>query len=88
LKCGIIDFVIKEAMKEFLKQAFSDGGQPSSSRLLTIPHSVAAIFVLVYATLKNHSVPDATICGGLGAFATVHYLVNKAGSAVQSFSKQ
>lgn len=70
----------------FVAQAFCDNGTPSSSRLLTIPHSVAAIFVLIYATIKNHAVPDATICAGLGTFATIHYLVNKTGSAVQSFS--
>ena len=82
-------------MREFLRragaftaQAFCDNGVPSSSRLLTIPHSMAAIFVLIYATMKNHQVPDATICGGLGAFATVHYFVNKAGSAAESFLKK
>jgi hypothetical protein len=67
-------------MLQFIKQAFSDNGSPSSSRLLTIPHSLAAIFVLVYATIKNHAVPDGTVCAGLGAFATAHYFVNKGAS--------
>jgi hypothetical protein len=64
-------------MRQFLRQAFCDGGVPSASRLLTIPQSLAAIFVLVYATVKNHAVPDGAICTGLGAFATAHYAINK-----------
>lgn len=67
-------------MKEFIKQAFSDNGSPSSSRLLTIPHSLAAIGVLIYATVKSHAVPDGTALAGLGAFATCHYAVNKISS--------
>jgi len=75
-------------MKEFIRQAFCDGGVPSSSRLLTIPHVITSIFVLVYVTIKNHAIPDATVLGGLGVFATIHYAVNKTGSAVESFSKK
>lgn len=72
----------------FVTQAFCDNGVPSSSRLLTIPHVIASIFVLVYVTIKNHVIPDATVLGGLGVFATVHYAVNKAGNAVEAFSKK
>ena len=82
---------MREALNKvgsYISKAFCDGGVPSSSRLLTIPHSIAAIFVLIYVTIKNHAAPDATVCGGLGVFATVHYMVNKTGSAVESFSKK
>jgi len=73
-------------VKDFVRQAFCDNGVPSSSRILTIPHSIAAMFVLIYVTLKTGHSPDATVCAGLGSFATVHYLVNKAGSTISSFS--
>lgn len=75
-------------MKDFVKQAFMDNGVPSSSRLLAAVHSLAAAFVLVFVSVKTHAVPDGTVCGGLGAFATAPYLINKAGSAIESFSKK
>ena len=37
---------------DFLKKAFSDDGTPSSSRLLLIPYSVAAIFALFKSNPK------------------------------------
>ena len=40
----------------------------------------------MYVTIKTKAIPDATILGGLGIFATVHYAVNATKSAVQSFS--
>jgi hypothetical protein len=70
---------------DFLKRAFSDGGVPSSSRLLTFLHSVAAIGVLIFYVVKTHLLPDGTVLGGLGAFSTAHYLVNRATTA---FGKQ
>jgi hypothetical protein len=68
-------------MKDFVKAAFSDNGNPSSSRLLTVPHSLAAIFVLIYVAIKTHSFPSAAEGSALGGFATVHYLVNRATTA-------
>ena len=68
-------------MKEFLKQAFSDNGTPSSSRLLTVPHSIAAIFVLIFVAVKTHTYPDAVQGSALGGFATVHYMVNRVTTA-------
>lgn len=64
--------------KEFIKSAFSDNGTPSSSRLLTVPHSIAAIFVMIFVAIKTHSYPNAAEGSALGGFATVHYLVNRA----------
>jgi hypothetical protein len=70
----------------YFGDAFSENGTPSASRLLTIPHVLASTFVLVYVTIKNHAIPDATVLTGLGVFSTVHYAVNKASSVIQAFS--
>lgn len=67
----------------FLKSAFSDNGTPSSSRLLSIPHAAAAIFCLVYVSVKTHALPDGLAIGGLGAFATAPYAVNRAAGVFQ-----
>jgi len=70
----------------FAADAFSENGHPSSSRLLSIPHSLAVAFCLIFVSVKNHVVPDALTCGGLGAFATIHYMVNKGATVAQAFS--
>jgi len=62
---------------DFIKEAFSDNGTPSSSRVLTALHSLAAIFVLVFIASKTRKYPGADEATGLGVFATVHYGVNK-----------
>ena len=62
---------------EFLRKALSDNGTPSSSRLLAVLHSFAAVFCLVYVTIKNHAIPDGTVTAGLGAFATAPYAINR-----------
>ncbi len=82
---------MKESFKiigGWLGRAFCDGGNPSSSRLLAAGHSLATMFVLIFVAVKNHAIPDGTTCAGLGAFATAPYFINKAGSAVESFSKK
>lgn len=69
-------------MRAFLKAAFSDNGLPSSSRLLTGVHSAVACGCLIAAVVHNRgSLPDAIAVGGLGAFATVHYAVNRVTTA-------
>lgn len=70
---------------EFLRRAFSDNGVPSSSRILTLLHSLVAMGVLVFYVVKTHTMPDGGTLGGLGAFTTAHYLVNRATTA---FGKQ
>lgn len=58
--------------------AFSDNGTPSSSRFLTLLHSLCAIGVVVnYSKHNNGGIPDVAVLGGLAAFATVHYVVNR-----------
>jgi len=65
----------------WIKKAFQDGGDPSSSRLFTIPHSLAAIFCVIFVTVKTGHLPNATETAAMGSFATVHYLVNRATTA-------
>jgi hypothetical protein len=71
----------------FLREVFSDGGQGSASRVLTIPHVLVACASVAYVVYKTHVIPDAVTLGGLGTFATVHYLVNAAKNTISSFSK-
>jgi hypothetical protein len=66
---------------QYAKKAFSDNGSPSSSRLMTIPHSLVAMFCVVYMTIKTGGHPDATAVIAAGGFATVHYMVNRATNA-------
>ena len=63
---------------DFVKRAFSDNGSPSSSRLLTIPHSIVALFCAIWITIKTNGHPDAMAITALGGLSTVHYLVNRA----------
>lgn len=61
----------------FIKKAFSDNGQPSSSRLLAVLHSVASIFVLVFVAVKTHTYPGAAEGSALGGFSVAPYMVNR-----------
>ena len=71
---------------DFMKKAFSDHGQPSSSRVLTVLHSLVACGALVYIIVRSpvHTI-DGGVAAGLGGFATVHYGVNRVTTA---FGKQ
>jgi hypothetical protein len=62
---------------DFLRAAFSDNGQPSSSRLLTVLHSFAAMFVLIFIAVKTGKYPGVDEATGLGGFAVVHYGTNR-----------
>lgn len=70
-------------MKDFIKGVFSDGGSPSSSRVLTLVHSIVACGCLIFVVHKTAAIPDATTLGGLGAFAGVHYALNAARNVFQ-----
>ena len=65
----------------WVSKAFSDGGSPSSSRLLTAVHSLVACVALVFVVIKTHTLPDGMTLTGLGAFSTAHYAVNRATTA-------
>lgn len=68
---------LASAHLDFLKKAFSDNGQPSSSRLLTVLHSLAAVFVLLFIAIKTGKYPGVDEATGLGGFAVVHYGTNR-----------
>lgn len=68
---------LASAHLDFLKKAFSDNGQPSSSRLLTVLHSFAAMFVLIFIAVKTGKYPGVDEATGLGGFAVVHYGTNR-----------
>ena len=61
---------------DFLRKTFSDGGIPSMSRVMTIPHVIISCWAVVYIVLHTHGIGLDTLTG-LGAFATVHYGVNR-----------
>jgi len=65
----------------FLGKAFSDNGSPSSSRVLTLLHSLVACGVLAFVAVKTRTIPDGMTLTGLGAFSTAHYAVNRATNA-------
>ncbi len=64
--------------REFIKQAFSDDGQPSSSRLLTAATTASSIVALLSVVFKSGHLPDGMALTGLGAFASSPYAVNRA----------
>lgn len=64
----------------FLREAFSEDGQASSSRLLMAFHAVAAASWITYhlATNAGHPLPDAGTMVGLTTFVTAPYALNVA----------
>jgi hypothetical protein len=76
-------FFVDQVKRFDFGKAFSDDGQPSSSRLLTVPHSIVALFCAVYMTVKTGGHPDAMALTALGGLATVHYAVNRASNMFQ-----
>jgi len=68
-------------LSPYMAKAFSDNGSPSSSRLLTLLHSLVACAALIYIVVKTHVLPDGMTLTGLGAFSTAHYAVNRATTA-------
>lgn len=64
-------------MIKFLAAAFSDNGNPSSSRLLGGLSGLSAIACLIYVVLKTQHLPEMTALTGLSGFATAHYLINR-----------
>ena len=77
-------FALADSHLDFMKKAFSDNGTPSSSRLLTVLHSIVACGAVVYIIIRSpfHTI-DGGVAAGLGGFATVHYGVNRFSNAVQ-----
>ena len=70
-------------MKAFIKGLFMDGGQPSSSRVTMLLHSVVACVGFLYVVFKNHAMPDGTALSGLGAFVAAPYALNTVRNILQ-----
>jgi len=66
---------------QYCKLAFSDSGSPSSSRMLSLFHSLVACGTLIYVSVHNHALPDGATLTGLGAFVTAPYAINRATNA-------
>lgn len=67
----------------FLREAFSENGIGSCSRLLMALHSLVACGALIFVVIKNHTLPDTLTLGGLGAFVSAPYAVNAARNVFQ-----
>ena len=72
-------------MLGFLKEAFSDNGVVSSSRLMMAVHAVAGITWVSFIVMKNHVLPDGATMAGVTGFVAAPYAINVAGNAVKAF---
>lgn len=70
----------------FLKDAFSENGAASSSRLLMGYHALIGSSWVSYIVWKTHTLPDAVTLAGITAFVTAPYAINAFKGAVQSFA--
>jgi hypothetical protein len=71
----------QKIVREFIKQAFSDGGTPSVSRVLMALLFLCSIVWITHIVWKTHALPDGGALAGLAAFAVAPYGVHR-------FSKQ
>lgn len=68
-------------MLDFIKQAFSDGGTASSSRIISFICTLAVIAWITHVVCHSHALPDAITMGGATAFSTSHYIANRVTTA-------
>lgn len=61
----------------FLKAAFSEGGAPSSARLMMGLSTLFACGWVTHIVWHYHALPDALTMGGLVAFTTASFAVGK-----------
>jgi len=71
----------------FLREAFSDGGSASASRLMMAYHALIGSAWVTFVVYKNHTLPDAVTLTGITAFVTAPYAVNAFKNAVTAFAK-
>lgn len=64
-------------MTNFLKRAFSDGGSPSSSRIISAVFSLSAIAWITHVVLHTHALPGGVETAGITALTTSHYVANR-----------
>jgi hypothetical protein len=62
---------------EFVKGAFSDGGDPSSSRIISAVCALAVIAWGTHVVVHTHALPDPVALTAATAFSTSHYVANR-----------
>ena len=72
------------AVKEFIKLAFSDNGNPSSSRILGAISALVSCASLLYLVIHTGKAPEATATLALSGFGTAHYIANRASTVVDN----
>lgn len=70
----------------FLREAFSENGQASSSRLMMAFHAIAGTGWMSFFLHRNHALPDPVTIGAVTAFVCAPYGINAMKGAVQSFA--
>lgn len=68
-------------MKTWILRCLEDHGEPSTARVLSAICTGFALVWISYVVFKNAQLPDATATGGIAAFCTSHYLVNRGTTA-------
>jgi hypothetical protein len=71
-------------IRDWVKAALSDNGQPSSSRALAAVCTLVSLVWGTYLVLHKGEWPDATSLAGMAAFNTSHYFVNRATKAYEN----
>jgi len=62
---------------DYLKLAFSDNGQPSSSRLLAGLAMLSVLIGFLYVCFHSGQLPDGAASAGAGTLAIAPYGVNR-----------
>lgn len=65
-------------MLNWIRLAFSDNGQPSSSRLMMALSTMCVLFGWLYVAISTHRVPDGAASSGAAALAVAPYAMNRA----------
>lgn len=75
-------------MREFIKKALSDNGQPSSARLYTGVSLLAVLVGWLHVCFHTHALPDGAASAGAATLATAPYALNSAANAVSNWKKK
>lgn len=70
----------------FWREAFSDNGTASASRLLMAYHAFIGSLWVSFICWKTHALPDPMTLGAITAFVTAPYAVNAFKGAITSFA--
>lgn len=60
----------------FLREAFSEDGQGSASRLMMGFHALVGAVAILHVVFHNHALPDAVTLAGVTGFVTAPYAIN------------